>query len=68
MAMRPVSGSCSVAQGKQTLGTKPFSSYHSSGVSRKFSQRYFTLLGSSMSRIAAPKEYTKPEQVLDAPW
>ena len=31
-------------------------------------QRYSTLLGSLMSRIAAPMEYTKPLQVVATPW
>ena len=44
--------------GKVTLGTKPRSSYHFSGVSSQLAQRYLTLEGSSISRIAPPMEYT----------
>ena len=47
-------GSQMVAQGKHTLGTNPRSSYHSCGVRRKFSHRYFTIDGLSMSRMAPP--------------
>ena len=58
MAILPVAESWIVAHGKQTFGTNPRSSYHSSGVSKNVSQRYFTIDGLSMSKIAPPMEYT----------
>ena len=63
MAILPVAESWIVAHGKQTFGTNPRSSYHSSGVNRKSVQRYFTIDGFSLSKIAPPIEYTYPLQV-----